>query len=106
MLARVKPLHLSLLGTPVIEVDGGSLQVDTRKAVALLAFLAVTGHAHSRAVIADLLWPELDGERAGAALRRTLSALRTGLGPDRLQSDRGSVSLSLHDAWFDLAQTR
>jgi DNA-binding SARP family transcriptional activator len=106
MLARVKSLRISLLGTPVVEVDGGPLEVDTRKAVALLAFLAVTGHAHSRAVVSDLLWPELDGERAGAALRRTLSALRAGLGPDRLESDRASVSLSLDGAWFDLAESR
>jgi DNA-binding SARP family transcriptional activator len=106
ILARVKSLRISLLGTPVIEVGGGPLQVDTRKAVALLAFLAVTGHAHSRAVVADLLWPELDGERAGAALRRTLSTLRAGLGPDRLGGDRRSISLSLRDAWFDLAQAR
>jgi DNA-binding SARP family transcriptional activator/predicted ATPase len=102
----VKSLRLSLLGTPVIEVDGQPLVVDTRKAVAILGFLAITGHPQSRAVVADLLWPELDGERAGAALRRTLSALRAGLGPDRLQSDRGLVALALDDAWFDVAQAR
>lgn len=102
----VKTLRLSLLGTPLIEVDGAPLSVDTRKAVAMLAFLAVTGHAHSRAVLADLLWPELDGERAGAALRRTLSALRAGLGDGRLHSDRTSISLELADASFDLPRAR
>jgi DNA-binding SARP family transcriptional activator/tetratricopeptide (TPR) repeat protein len=99
-------LRIALLGTPLVEVDGAPLAVDTRKAVAMLAFLAVTGHAHSRAVVADLLWPDLDRDRAGAALRRTLSTLRTAIGEDRLQSDRGSVSLSMQDAWFDLAESR
>jgi DNA-binding SARP family transcriptional activator len=80
----MEPLRISLLGTPLIEVDGRPLAVDTRKAIAMLAFLAVTDRAHSRAVVADLLWPELDGARGGAALRRTLSTLRTALGEDRL----------------------
>ncbi len=73
-------MRMSLLGAPVVEVDGAPLAVDTRKATAMLAFLAVTGHAHSRAVVADLLWPELDGERAGGALRRTLSTVFRRLG--------------------------
>jgi DNA-binding SARP family transcriptional activator/tetratricopeptide (TPR) repeat protein len=102
----VKSLKISLLGAPRVEVDGLQLGVDTRKAVAMLAFLAVTGHTHSRAVIADLLWPELDGERAGGALRRTLSTLRAGLGADRLLSDRNSIALELDGAWFDLAESR
>jgi DNA-binding SARP family transcriptional activator len=95
-----------LLGTPIVEVDGAPLLVDTRKAVALLAFLAVTGHAHSRAVLGELLWPELDREHSSAALRRTLSALRTGLGGARLRSDRSSISLVLDGAAFDLARSR
>ena len=106
MLARVRTLRISLLGAPAVEVDGEPLVVDTRKAVAMLAFLAVTGHAHSRTVVADLLWPGLDPERSSAALRRTLSALRAGLGPERLRSDRSSVALQLDDAWFDLAEAR
>lgn len=102
----MKSLRIALLGTPLIEVDGARLAVDTRKATAMLAFLAVTGHAHGRAVIADQLWPELDGERAGAALRRTLSTLRTALGDGRIAADRNSVSLALDGAWFDLALSR
>ena len=102
----MRALRIAVLGTPVIEVDARPLAVDTRKATAMLAFLAVTGHAHSRAVVADLLWPELDGERAAAALRRTLSTLRAALGPERLRVDRSSIALVLDGAWFDLAQAR
>src|SRR6202042_2537643 len=53
MLCPVNPLRISLLGAPRIEVDGRPLAVDTRKATAMLAYLAVTGHTHTRAVIAN-----------------------------------------------------
>ena len=51
-------------------------QVDTRKAVALLAYLAVTGRPARREALADLLWPEYEPTNARAALRRTLSVLQ------------------------------
>ena len=89
-----------------MEFDGQPLAVDTRKATAILAYLAVSGNVQSRDIIATLLWPEYDGERARAALRRTLSTLRTSLGGERLVTDRGAVSLDLSDAWFDLAEFR
>lgn len=106
MLRGVRSLRIQLLGSPVVEVDGTALSVDTRKALAMLAFLAVTGHGHSRAVIADLLWPELDGERASGVLRRTLSTLRGALGEERVVSDRNSIELDLSGAWFDLELSR
>ena len=36
-------LQLLLLGAPHLEREGEPLQLDTRKAMALLAYLAVTG---------------------------------------------------------------
>jgi len=53
-------LALFLLGPPRIERDGVLINVDTRKAIALLAYLAVTHQRHSRDVLASLLWPEYD----------------------------------------------
>jgi DNA-binding SARP family transcriptional activator len=106
MLLPVRSLNIALLGTPRIEVDDAPLAVDTRKATALLAFLALTGHSHARAVLADLLWPDSDPERSRSALRRTLSTLRGALGPERLQSDRLAVSLDLDGAYFDVAEFR
>jgi len=102
----MRSLRIALLGAPVIEVDGVPLSVDTRKATAILAYLAVEGHTQARAMIAELLWPELDAERSRSALRRTLSTLRAALGDGRLTSDRGSVALDLAGAWFDLAEFR
>lgn len=72
-------LTVSLLGPPLINVGGSPIEVDTRKAVALLAYLAVTGEPRNRDGLVGLLWPEYDQSRARAALRRTLSSLRTAL---------------------------
>jgi len=99
-------LTIALLGAPRIEIDGAPLRVDTRKAVALLAYLAVTGHAHARDRLAALLWPEYDGERARAALRRTLSTLRAGLGGSGLVVERSLVALDLDDADIDVRTFR
>jgi DNA-binding SARP family transcriptional activator len=45
----------------------------------LLIYLAVEGGLHSRERLATLLWPDRDGQRARASLRRAISDLQTGL---------------------------
>jgi len=79
----VAPVDVMLLGPPRVERDGAAVAFDTRKAVALLAYLAVVQRPTSREGLAALLWPESDGTDARNALRRTLSVLRSGL------ADRG-----------------
>jgi predicted ATPase/DNA-binding SARP family transcriptional activator len=86
-----------LLGAPRIERDGVPVEVDTRKAVALAAYLAVTRRGHTRDALAGLLWPEYNQGRARAALRRTLSSLGKGRAEGWLRADRESVDLA-HDA--------
>jgi DNA-binding SARP family transcriptional activator/predicted ATPase len=76
-----------------VELDGAPIEVDTRKAIALLAYLAVTGRPQSRDHIAGLLWPEYRQERARAALRRTLSTLRSALRGGWVTADRNLVRL-------------
>ena len=68
-------LRLSVLGPPVVLADGVPLAVDTRKATALLAYLAVERGVHNRDSLAELLWPDYATDRARAALRRTLSMI-------------------------------
>ena len=99
-------LRLDLLGSPVVEVDGAPLSVDTRKAVALLAFLALEGGAHRRDSLAALLWPEVDPERARGALRRTLSTLRRGLGGGHVVAVGETVSLDPAGVELDVARFR
>jgi DNA-binding SARP family transcriptional activator len=86
-------LRLSLLGPPVADVGGNALVVDTRKATALIAFLAVEGGVHNRDSLAALLWPDYASDRARAALRRTLSTLRSALDGRWVVVARDSVSL-------------
>jgi DNA-binding SARP family transcriptional activator len=95
MSKRLAPrLSLSLLGSPRIELDGKPIAVDTRKAVALLAYLAITHQPHSREALAALLWPEYDQSHAFAALRRTLSALNKASGGASLEIERETIGLA------------
>lgn len=98
-------LLLFLLGTPRIECDGLPIEVDTRKAIALLVYLVVTKQRHSRETLAALLWP--DAEEARSALRRTLSSLHRALAGEWLVADRESIGLtSGADYWLDVDQFR
>lgn len=75
---------------------GKALRLPTRKAWALLAYLAVhPGREMSREQLAGLLWGERSEEQARASLRQTLYELRNALGvaaADRLLATRNSVS--------------
>ena len=91
----MQQLTIRLLGAPLIEVGGQPIYVDTRKATALLAYLAVREGVQRRETLATFFWPELDDRKAKGALRRTLSTLKRGLGSaaESLQSDRRSIRL-------------
>ncbi|MBN1178536.1 MAG: tetratricopeptide repeat protein [Anaerolineae bacterium] len=100
-------LRLFLLGAPHIERAGEPVEVDTRKAIALAAYLSIEGQPHTREALAALLWPEYDQERAYANLRRTLWSLTKALGPEWLEVDRESVHLVRGDGfWLDVAAFR
>lgn len=86
-------LTFSLFGPPRIERDRAPITVDTRKAIALLAYLAVTRQPHRRDALAALLWPEYDQPHARATLRRTLSALNKALGGEYLTIERETIGL-------------
>jgi DNA-binding SARP family transcriptional activator len=101
------PLRLALLGPPTVEVGGAPLRVDTRKAVALLAYLACSGRRHGRDELATLLWPEADDAHARAALRRTLSALNHALGgAARVAADRSGLELVAPGMELDIRRFR
>lgn len=67
--------------------------MDTRKAVALLIYLAITRQGHRRDALANLFWPEYDQSHARATLRRTLSALNKALDGNWLLADRDTIAL-------------
>ena len=97
-------LKLYFLGTPHIERDDHLLAMDTRKAIAMLAYLALTGERQTRDSLAALLWPEFDDTRAKAALRRTLSTLKTAVGADCLFISREAIGLEADQVWCDVTQ--
>ena len=99
-------IKLYFLGSPRIGKDGRSAMPDTRKATALLAYLALTGEPQTRDALAAFLWPNFDDKRAKAALRRTLSALKKTVGDEALFISRESLGLQTDHIWCDVLQFR
>ena len=97
-------LRIALLGPPRVERDGAPIEVDTRKAIALLAYLAVAPERHGRDAVAGLLWPDYDTEHARGALRRTLSTLNKAVGPGWLAADRTTVGFARTSFLLDVAR--
>jgi len=96
-------VRIALLGPPAVSRDGVPVTFDTRKAVALLAVLAVTGRVHSRDQLAALLWPDADPVRAHNSLRRTLSVTAAEL-HGGLAVTRSTVGLADGIVTSDLAE--
>jgi DNA-binding SARP family transcriptional activator len=86
-------LRFTFFGSPQLLRDGFPIEVDTRKAIALLAYLAVSGQPQRRDTLAALLWPEYSQSKARAGLRRTLSTLNKALGGKGLIIEREEISL-------------
>ena len=101
----MEKVALYLLGTPRLEMDGKVIEMDTRKALALLAYLVVSGGSHSRQALAALLWPDYDDSGARGAFRRTLSTLNKALGGSMLVISRENITLAPQaDLWVDVEQ--
>ncbi len=96
-------LAIYFFGAPRIERDGVPVPVDTRKAVALLAYLVLTRQPQTRDTLAALLWPDYGQTQARATLRRTLSALNKTLDGSFLDARREVIGLSEQAAlWSDV----
>jgi DNA-binding SARP family transcriptional activator/tetratricopeptide (TPR) repeat protein len=98
---RPSRLEISLLGPPEVLIDGRPLHTDTRKAVALLAYLSQRETAPTRDHLVTLLWPDSSPERGRGALRRTVSTLRSALGGRWVVADRERVRLDLDGVTLD-----
>jgi DNA-binding SARP family transcriptional activator len=97
-------LEIRVLGPLEIHIDGAPIRVDTRKALAIVALLAVEARPYARDELAAMFWPESDDESARGAFRRTLSVLRSALGDRWLHADRATVALTAtDDVRLDLA---
>jgi DNA-binding SARP family transcriptional activator len=86
-------------GFTVRRSDGEPVELPTRKAQALIAFLALTGTtAHTREKLASLLWNASGPEQARQSLRQTLFTIRRAFGeelsPVALDNDSVSIDAS------------
>jgi DNA-binding SARP family transcriptional activator/predicted ATPase len=97
-------LRISLFGNLRICVGDRAVSgLVSRKAEALLAYLAVSGRSHAREKVAELLWSGRSQGSAMANLRVVLTSLRGAIGP-YLDVDRFSVGLDPSgDVWVDVA---
>jgi DNA-binding SARP family transcriptional activator len=99
-------IDIRLLGPVEVDVDGRALTVDTRKAIALLAYVSVLRRPVSRETLTTLLWPDSSDHDGRGALRRTLSVLRSGLGSSGLSVSRTTVEIDPDAVRVDLDRFR
>jgi DNA-binding SARP family transcriptional activator len=90
---RDAALRIALLGAPRVERGGLPVTFETRKAMALLTYLAVAERPRPRAALCALLWPSQEADRARGALRRTLSTLRKDIGDEWIETAGDSIAL-------------
>lgn len=92
------PLALRLLGPLELRLKGTPVEGVPHKAVALLAYLALTRSRHTREALALLLWPETEAPQRMDSLRGVLSQLHLCLGEHWLDVDDASVALAAREA--------
>lgn len=98
-------LELTTFGVPHIKIDGRSVeQLSSRKAQALLIYLAATRQQHSRQALAGLLWGEMSEEKARRNLRVTLTRIRVPL-ENHLIIRRRSLRIDdVDNVWLDVSE--
>src|SRR5688572_3941290 len=107
---RSPRLVLQFLGLPQVFLDDQPVVTDRRKAIGLLAYLAVNdiGQMHqkySRESLSALFWPDYDQAKAFTNLRRTIWEVHQAIGEGWLIADRESVHLN-EEAKIDLDVAR
>ena len=96
-----------MLGGFDLVQDGTAIDVSkriTRKPLELLkAIIALGGREIAPAALADLLWPDAEGDAAQKALETTLHRLRKQLGSEHaLPVHQGKIGIDPQHCWVDL----
>lgn len=98
-------LTLTLFGGFQARNPGGeTLSISSKKAQALLAYLAMRpGQSHPRDKVASLLWPETNEDQSRHSLRQTLVVLRKAFPPEYTKSLLfDGDDLSVHPSFIDV----
>lgn len=86
--------HLRALGEPsLVTAAGQPVALRTRKALALLVYLAVERRPHTREALAALLWPRASRTDGRHSVANALSEIRGRLGRDALDTTPERVAL-------------
>ncbi len=98
-----EPLRITTFGGLAIEEMGKPVEgLSTRKAEALLVYLACTRQDHAREVLATLFWEEQPQEKALTSLRTALASLRKHVDA-YLTVNRGVLGIAPDaDIWLDV----
>jgi DNA-binding SARP family transcriptional activator len=97
-------LKISLLGPLRIVRDGRAVDLQSKKAQALLGYLALPpGRRHARVHLAALLWGGMGDEQARHNLRQCLSVLRRALGDRAVVREGTQVYLDTAAVEVDVA---
>lgn len=101
-------LHLLVLGTPELWLGNEQIIFPTRKALALLVYLALERSRQPRERLMALFWPESDEKRSRGALRTTLTHLRralpTPIAANLLHSSGDQIELDITHLTIDAQQ--
>jgi oligopeptide transport system substrate-binding protein len=96
-------LRIRLLGTAQLSHNNQPIIMRGYKPLALLAYLLVTGKAHSRQHLVDLLFDGPGDPKA--SLRWTLSKLRKVIGSNYVLADRQQIAFNFEsDYWLDVTE--
>lgn len=97
------PLRVEQNGSPLRHWGGA--KAGTRHAEALFAFLFDRGERGAgKDEVIEVIWPDIDLERADLAFHRTLGGLRTTLEPGRRGGNRGGA-ISFHNDRYRLDES-
>ena len=98
-------LEIRLLGQFDLRQEGITIEISSRPAKTLLAYLLLTGGTHHpRERLAGLLWPESTERNARKNLRQALWHLRKSIGERYLIADTESIAFSSSsEYWLDTA---
>ena len=93
-------LALHFLGSPSIQLDNETITLERRKALALIAYLAVERGSHSRESLSALLWPDYSQSSAFKNLRQIRWDIQKTIGEGWLMIRQDKIS-----AWLRATST-
>lgn len=104
-LTMTAKLELTLLGETTLKLNGKLASgLPSRKAEAMLLYLACTQRPYSRELLADFFWDDREPEQAMANLRSLLSGLRRKFKP-YLDITRQTIAFKIDSPhWLDTAE--